>query len=339
MAVNVAIMGFGRIGRDVLRGWALRDEKSYNITHIADLNASQKIEQHAHLFKYDSIYRRFPGEVEVVEDGFTVNGNKITVIDGKNPSEMNWGELGVDIVIESTGAFTEYAKAHGHIEAGAKKVIISAPAKGDEVKTIVMGVNDSEYDAATHDVISNASCTTNCLAPVTKVILENFGIERGIMTTVHAYTNDQKIHDALHKDMRRARAGAENIIPTTTGAAQAVAKVIPEVEGILTGMAMRVPVPTGSVVDVTFELSKEATIEEINAALKKAAENELKGVLAYTDEDIVSSDIVGDPHSSIFDSKLTIVKDRLVKLVSWYDNEWGYSQRVVDLTDKVSKEL
>lgn len=338
MAVNVAIMGFGRIGRDVLRGWALRDEKSFNITHIADLKASEKIKEHAHLFKYDSVYRKFPGEVEVVEDGFLVNGNKVTVIDGKLPSEMNWGELGVDIVIESTGAFTEYAKAHGHIEAGAKKVIISAPAKGD-VKTIVMGVNDSEYDSSVHDVISNASCTTNCLAPVTKVILENFGIERGIMTTVHAYTNDQKIHDALHKDMRRARAGAENIIPTTTGAAQAVAKVIPEVEGILTGMAMRVPVPTGSVVDVTFEISKEATVEEINAAIKKASENELKGVLAYTEEDIVSSDIVGDPHSSIFDSQLTIVKDRLVKLVSWYDNEWGYSQRVVDLTDKVSKGL
>lgn len=338
MAVNVAIMGFGRIGRDVLRGWALRDEKSFNITHIADLKASEKIKEHAHLFKYDSVYRKFPGEVEVVEDGFLVNGNKVTVIDGKLPSEMNWGELGVDIVIESTGAFTEYAKAHGHIEAGAKKVIISAPAKGD-VKTIVMGVNDSEYDSAVHDVISNASCTTNCLAPVTKVILENFGIERGIMTTVHAYTNDQKIHDALHKDMRRARAGAENIIPTTTGAAQAVAKVIPEVEGILTGMAMRVPVPTGSVVDVTFEISKEATVEEINAAIKKASENELRGVLAYTEEDIVSSDIVGDPHSSIFDSQLTIVKDRLVKLVSWYDNEWGYSQRVVDLTDKVSKGL
>lgn len=338
MAVNVAIMGFGRIGRDVLRGWALRDEKSFNITHIADLKASEKIKEHAHLFKYDSVYRKFPGEVEVVEDGFLVNGNKVTVIDGKLPSEMNWGELGVDIVIESTGAFTEYAKAHGHIEAGAKKVIISAPAKG-EVKTIVMGVNDSEYDNAVHDVISNASCTTNCLAPVTKVILENFGIERGIMTTVHAYTNDQKIHDALHKDMRRARAGAENIIPTTTGAAQAVAKVIPEVEGILTGMAMRVPVPTGSVVDVTFEISKEATVEEINAAIKKASENELKGVLAYTEEDIVSSDIVGDPHSSIFDAQLTIVKDRLVKLVSWYDNEWGYSQRVVDLTDKVSKGL
>lgn len=338
MAVNVAIMGFGRIGRDVLRGWALRDEKSFNITHIADLKASEKIKEHAHLFKYDSVYRKFPGEVEVVEDGFLVNGNKVTVIDGKLPSEMNWGELGVDIVIESTGAFTEYAKAHGHIEAGAKKVIISAPAKG-EVKTIVMGVNDSEYDSAVHDVISNASCTTNCLAPVTKVILENFGIERGIMTTVHAYTNDQKIHDALHKDMRRARAGAENIIPTTTGAAQAVAKVIPEVEGILTGMAMRVPVPTGSVVDVTFEISKEATVEEINAAIKKASENELKGVLAYTEEDIVSSDIVGDPHSSIFDAQLTIVKDRLVKLVSWYDNEWGYSQRVIDLTDKVSKGL
>lgn len=338
MTVNVAIMGFGRIGRDVLRGWALRDEKSFNITHIADLKASEKIADHAHLFKYDTIYRKFPGEVEVVDGGFTVNGHKVNVIDGKNPAEMDWAGLGVDIVLDSTGAFTEYAKAHGHIEAGAKKVVITAPAKG-EVKTIVMGVNDKDYDPAVHDIISNASCTTNCLAPVTKVILENFGIERGIMTTVHAYTNDQKIHDALHKDMRRARAGAENIIPTTTGAAQAVGKVIPEVDGILTGMAMRVPVPTGSVVDVTFELSKAATEEEINAAMKKASENELKGILAYTDEDIVSSDIIADTHSSIFDSKLTIVKDRLVKLVSWYDNEWGYSQRVIDLTDMISKKL
>ncbi|WBW49820.1 type I glyceraldehyde-3-phosphate dehydrogenase [Peptoniphilus equinus] len=336
---NVAIMGFGRIGRDVLRGWALRDDKSFTITHIADLKATEHIVDHAHLFQYDSIYRKFPGEVTVEADGFTVNGHKITVLDGKMPNEMNWGELGVDIVIESTGAFTAYDKAKGHIEAGAKKVIISAPAKGDEVKTIVMGVNDSEYDAAQHDVISNASCTTNCLAPVTKVILENFGIERGIMTTVHAYTNDQKIHDALHKDMRRARAGAENIIPTTTGAAQAVGKVIPEVNGILTGMAMRVPVPTGSVVDVTFEVSQDVTVEAINAAMKKASENELKGILAYSEDDIVSSDIIGDTHSSIFDAQLTIVKDRLVKLISWYDNEWGYSQRVVDLTDKVSSSL
>ncbi|EFI41969.1 MULTISPECIES: type I glyceraldehyde-3-phosphate dehydrogenase [Peptoniphilus] len=335
MSVKVAIMGFGRIGRDVLRGWSLRENTGYEICYIADLKATERIKEHAHLFEYDSIYRRYPGEVKVVEDGFTINGKKITVLDGKAPAEMNWGELGVDIVIESTGAFTQREKAEGHIAAGAKKVIITAPAKGEDI-TIVMGVNDNKYDSAVHNIISNASCTTNCLAPVTKVILENFGIERGLMTTIHAYTNDQKIHDAIHKDMRRARMGAENMVPTTTGAAQAVAKVIPEVEGILTGMAVRVPVPTGSIVDVTFEISKAATAEEINAAIKKATENELKGVLEYSEEDLVSSDIVQNPHSSIFDAKLTLVKDRLVKCISWYDNEWGYSQRVVDLTAKVA---
>lgn len=338
MTKKVAIMGFGRIGRDALRIWSLKENSEFEIAYIADLNATQRIADHAHLFKHDSIYRKYPAEVTVQEDGFTVNGHKITVLDGKAPEEMAWGELGVDIVIDSTGAFTQREKAEGHIKAGAKKVIITAPAKGEDI-TIVMGVNHKDYDNAKHNIISNASCTTNCLAPVTKVILENFGIERGLMTTVHAYTNDQKIHDALHKDMRRARMGAENIVPTTTGAAQAVAKVLPQVEGILTGMAMRVPVPTGSTVDVVFELSKEATVEEINAAVKKAAENELKGILAYCDEDIVSSDIVQDPHSSIFDSQLTLVKDRMVKVVSWYDNEWGYSNRVVDLTEMISKAM
>lgn len=338
MSVKVAIMGFGRIGRDVLRGWSLRENPGYEITHIADLKASEKIKEHAHLFEYDSIYRRYPGEVKVIKDGFTVNGKKITVLDGKNPEDMEWGKLGVDIVIESTGAFTQREKAEGHLKAGAKKVIITAPAKGEDL-TVVMGVNDDKYDSATHNIISNASCTTNCLAPVTKVVLEKFGIERGLMTTIHAYTNDQKIHDAIHKDMRRARMGAENMVPTTTGAAQAVAKVLPEVEGILTGMAVRVPVPTGSIVDVTFEVSKDVTVEEVNAAMKEAAENELKGILDYVEEDYVSSDIVQNPHSSIFDAKLTIVKDRLVKCISWYDNEWGYSQRVVDLTKLVSEKL
>lgn len=338
MSCKVAIMGFGRIGRDVLRGWSLRENTDYEICYIADLGAKSKIKEHAHLFEYDSIYRRYPKKVEVVEDGFVVNGKKITVLDGKNPEEMNWGELGVDIVIESTGAFTQREKAEGHIKAGAKKVIITAPAKGEDI-TIVMGVNDDKYDSSIHNIISNASCTTNCLAPITKVILENFGIERGLMTTIHAYTNDQKIHDAMHKDLRRARMGAENMVPTTTGAAQAVSKVLPEVEGILTGMAVRVPVPTGSIVDVTFELSKEASVEEINEAMEKAANSYLKGVLEYTDEYLVSSDIIANPHSSIFDSKLTLVKDKVVKLISWYDNEWGYSQRVVDLTDKVAKNL
>ncbi len=338
MTVKVAIMGFGRIGRDVLRGWALRDNKDFEIAYIADLNASKNAEKLAHLFKFDSIYRKFPGTVEVKGDTMLVNGKEVKFIDGKLPEEMAWGEKGVDIVIESTGAFTEREKAEGHLKAGAKKVVITAPAKGEDI-TIVMGVNNKNYDPAKHNIISNASCTTNCLAPVTKVILDNFGIKRGLMTTVHAYTNDQKIHDAVHKDMRRARMGAENIIPTSTGAAKAVAKVIPEVEGILTGMAMRVPVPTGSVVDVTFELEKEASVEEINAAVKKAAEGEMKGVLDYQEEDLVSIDIIGDTHSSIFDAKLTLVKDRMVKLISWYDNEWGYSQRVIDLTDMVSKNL
>ena len=270
MTVKVAIMGFGRIGRDVLRGWALRDDKDFEIAYIADLNASKNAEKLAHLFKFDSIYRKFPGTVEVKGDTMLVNGKEVKFIDGKLPEEMAWGEKGVDIVIESTGAFTEREKAEGHLKAGAKKVVITAPAKGEDI-TIVMGVNNKNYDPAKHNIISNASCTTNCLAPVTKVILDNFGIKRGLMTTVHAYTNDQKIHDAVHKDMRRARMGAENIIPTSTGAAKAVAKVIPEVEGILTGMAMRVPVPTGSVVDVTFELEKEASVEEINAAVKKSS--------------------------------------------------------------------
>lgn len=338
MTKKVAIMGFGRIGRDALRIWSLKEHSEFEIAYIADLNATQRIADHAHLFKYDSIYRKYPAEVTVEEDGFTVNGHKITVLDGKSPEDMAWGDLGVDIVLDSTGAFTQREKAEGHLKAGAKKVIITAPAKGEDV-TIVLGVNDKDYDPEKHNIISNASCTTNCLAPVTKVILDNFGIERGLMTTVHAYTNDQKIHDALHKDMRRARMGAENIVPTTTGAAQAVAKVIPEVEGILTGMAMRVPVPTGSIVDVIFELSKEATAEEINAAVKKAAEGDMKGVLSYQEEDLVSSDIVQDPHSSIFDAKLTLVKDKMVKVVSWYDNEWGYSNRVIDLTEMVAEKM
>ncbi|MBP2025880.1 type I glyceraldehyde-3-phosphate dehydrogenase [Peptoniphilus stercorisuis] len=338
MTVKVAINGFGRIGRDVLRGWALRDDKDYEIAYVAELNALDNVHAFTHLFKYDSIYRTFPGEIEELEDGFTINGKKVTFINGATPDKMPWKELGVDIVIESTGVFTKRDAAEGHIKSGAKKVIISAPAKEEDL-TVVLGVNDENYDPAVHNIISNASCTTNCLAPVTKVILENFGIKKGLMTTVHAYTNDQKIHDANHKDLRRARAGAENIIPTTTGAAEAVGKVIPEVNGILTGMAMRVPVITGSIVDVTFEIEKDATVEEINAAMKKAAENELKGVLEYSEEDLVSSDIIANPHSSIFDAKLTLVNGRLVKCVSWYDNEWGYSQRVVDLTNKVAKSL
>ncbi|MDO5040621.1 MAG: type I glyceraldehyde-3-phosphate dehydrogenase [Peptoniphilus sp.] len=338
MAVNVAIMGFGRIGRDCLRAWALDENPGFEITHVCSRNLTQKIEPFAHLFKYDTIYRKFPGEVKAIEDGFLINGKKIKAIDTLAPEDMNYDKLGIDIVIDSTGAFREREAALGHIRGGAKKVIVTAPVKGEDI-TIVMGVNEEEYDHEKHQIISNASCTTNCLAPVTKVILDNFGIERGLMTTVHAYTNDQKVHDAFHKDLRRARMAAENIIPTTTGAAKAVGKVIPEVDGILTGMAMRVPVPTGSLVDVTYEISKDATAEEINKAIKEAAEGPMKSILEYSEEDLVSTDIIGNDHSAIFDSKLTTVMDRLVKCIAWYDNEWGYSKRVLDLTKFVAQKF
>ncbi|WP_071025897.1 type I glyceraldehyde-3-phosphate dehydrogenase [Peptoniphilus raoultii] len=335
---KVAIMGFGRIGRDALRIWALRKEKDFEITHVAVRNLEKTMKDRIHLFKYDTIYRRYPGDLELTNDGMILDGHKITFIEAKSPKDMDWKKYGIDIVIDSSGAFKDREDAEGHIKAGAQKLVLTSPAKGEDI-TIVMGVNDNLYDAKKHNIISNASCTTNCLAPVTKVMLENFGIVKGLMTTVHAYTNDQKVHDAPHKDMRRARMAAENIIPTTTGAAKAVGKVIPEVNGILTGFAIRVPVPTGSLVDVTFELEKEASLEEINAVMKKASEYELKGILAYTDEEIVSSDIIGDSHSSIFDSSLTLVKGNMVKLISWYDNEWGYTSRVIDLVDKVSKSL
>lgn len=335
MTIKVGINGFGRIGRDVVRGIVLREDLPFELVAI---NASGDWDLLAHLFKYDSIYRKFPGEIEVTDQGFKINGKDIKITDQRNPAEIPWEEMGVDIVIDSTGAFKDREGADKHFSAGAKKVIVTAPTKGEDV-TIVMGVNDEEYDAQNHHFISNASCTTNCLAPVTKVILDNFGIEKGLMTTVHAYTNDQKVLDNKHKDWRRARAAAENIIPTTTGAAKAVSLVIPEVEGKLTGYALRVPVPTGSIVDVTFEISKEATKEEINAALKKAAEGPMKGVLAYNEDPIVSTDIIGDTHSSILDSDLTLVNGNMVKLVSWYDNEWGYSQRVVDLAAMVAEKM
>lgn len=339
MKNNVGIMGFGRIGRDALRIWALRENKEFNITHVAVRNVEKTLKERTHLFKFDSIYRTYPGEIEFTEDGMIVDGHKITFVESKTPEEMNWKELGVEVVIDSSGAFNDEEKAKGHIKAGAKKVVLTSPGKGD-ILTIVMGVNDDKYDPEKDDIISNASCTTNCLAPITKVVLDNFGIKKGLMSTVHAYTNDQNIHDGVHKkDMRRARMGAENIIPTSTGAAKAVGKVIPEVDGILTGFALRVPVPTGSLVDVTFELEKEATKEEINAAIKKAAENELKGVLEYSEDELVSSDIIGNRHSSIFDSLLTTVNGNMVKLISWYDNEWGYTERVIDLTEKIVKSL
>ena len=339
MKKNVGIMGFGRIGRDALRIWALRDDVNFEVTHVAVRNLEKTLKERTHLFKYDTIYRKFPGEIEFTDDGMIINGKKVTFVESKTPDKMNWKDLGVDVVIDSSGAFKDEEQARGHLESGAKKVVLTSPGKGNML-TVVMGVNDDKYDPEKHDIISNASCTTNCLAPVTKVILENFGIKKGLMSTVHAYTNDQNIHDGVHKkDMRRARMGAENIIPTSTGAAKAVGKVIPEVDGILTGFALRVPVPTGSLVDVTFELEKEATVEEINAAIKKASENELKGILAYSEDEIVSSDIIGDTHSSIFDSLLTTVNGKMVKLISWYDNEWGYTERVIDLTEKIVESL
>ncbi|MDO5037834.1 MAG: type I glyceraldehyde-3-phosphate dehydrogenase [Tissierellia bacterium] len=336
MTIKVGVNGFGRIGRDVVRGISLRKDLPFE---LVALNASGDWEVMAHLFRYDTIYRKYPGEISVTEEGFNIDGKAIKITDQRNPEEIPWEEMGVELVIDTTGAFKDREGANKHFKAGAKKVIVSAPTKGEDI-TIVMGVNDHLYDPDNHHFISNASCTTNCLAPITKVILDEFGIERGLMTTVHAYTNDQNIHDAKHKkDLRRARAAAENIIPTSTGAAQAVAKVLPELEGKLTGYALRVPVPTGSVVDVTLELSKKASVEEINAAMQKAAQGPMKGVLAYTEDPIVSADIIGDSHSSIYDAQLTLVQDNMCKLVSWYDNEWGYSQRVIDLAAKVAKSM
>lgn len=328
MAIKVGINGFGRIGRNVLRSALENGVTEFEVVAINDL---AKPEDLAHLFKYDSCFGKFEGTVAVEGDYIVLNGKKIKVLSERNPENLPWGELGVDIVIESTGIFRDREGAEKHIKAGAKKVIISAPAKNEDV-TIVMGVNEKDYDPANHNIISNASCTTNCLAPVAKVILEKFGIKKGLMTTVHSYTNDQRILDAPHKDLRRARAAAESIIPTTTGAAKAVALVLPELKGKLSGMAMRVPTPTVSVVDVVFEVEKETTAEEVNKALKEAAEGELKGVLGYSDEPLVSIDYRKDSHSSIVDALSTmVIGGNMVKVVSWYDNEWGYSTRVVDL--------
>lgn len=332
MTMKVGLSGFGRIGRDVLRIYA---EENVNDFEIVALNASGDLNTLAHLFKYDSLYGKFNGTIEVVEDGFVINGKKIKRVDHRNPAEIPWKDLGVELVIDSTGAFRDREGLSKHLEAGAKKVIVTAPAKNEDV-TIVLGVNAEDYDPENHHLISNASCTTNCLAPVSKVILDNFGIKKGLMTTVHAYTNDQQILDKRHKDLRRARAAAESIIPTTTGAAKAVALVIPELKGKLNGFAMRVPTPTVSVVDVTFEVEKPTTAEEVNKALKEAAEGSMKGILGYSEEPLVSIDYRGDSHSSIVDGLSTMVIDNMVKVVSWYDNEWGYSRRVVDLAAMVA---
>jgi glyceraldehyde 3-phosphate dehydrogenase len=333
MAVKVGINGFGRIGRNVFRA-ARAANADIEFVAVNDLVDTATM---AHLLKYDSILGRYPGEVEAGDGVITVDGSDVKMLSERDPAQLPWGELGVDVVIESTGFFTARADAAKHLEAGAKKVIISAPAKEPDV-TVALGVNfDSDYDPEKHDVISNASCTTNCLAPLAKVLHEAFGIEQGLMTTIHAYTADQRLQDMPHKDLRRARAAALNLIPTTTGAAKAVGLVLPELNGKLNGFAMRAPVPTGSVVDLTFDSEKATNPEEVNAAVKEAAEGPLKGILSYTEDPIVSTDIVGDPHSSIFDSGETMVigDGKLVKVVSWYDNEWGYSNRCVELAGKV----
>ncbi|GAA1444488.1 type I glyceraldehyde-3-phosphate dehydrogenase [Leifsonia poae] len=335
MSVKIGINGFGRIGRNFFRA-ALAKGSDLEIVAVNDLTDNKAL---AHLLKYDSITGRLDATVELDGDKIVVNGKPIIVLEERDPANLPWGELGVDIVIESTGRFTKSEDARKHIAGGAKKVIVSAPATGDDVATIVLGVNEETYDSAVNDILSNASCTTNCLAPLAKVLLDNFGIERGLMTTVHAYTADQNLQDGPHSDLRRARAAAANIIPTSTGAAKALGLVIPELVGKLDGYALRVPVITGSITDLTVELEKTATVAEINAAYKAAAEGPLKGILKYTEDPIVSTDIVSDPHSSIFDAGLTKVIGNTVKVASWYDNEWGYSNRLVDLTEYVAERL
>jgi len=332
--VKVGINGFGRIGRNFLRA-ALASNAPIEIVAVNDLTS---IDTLAHLIKYDSILGRINQEVTFDDNSLTIGGKKIRVFAEKDPAALPWGSVGAEIVIESTGRFTKASDAGKHLLGGAKKVVISAPATDEDV-TLVLGVNDSAYDPAKHNIISNASCTTNCLAPMAKVLHENFGIVRGFMTTVHAYTNDQVILDFPHKDLRRARAAATNIIPTSTGAAKAIGLVLPELKGKLDGYALRVPVPTGSITDLTVELAKETSAAEVNAAMKKASEGPLKGILRHTEDPIVSTDIVTDPHSSIFDAGITKVIGNQAKVASWYDNEWGYSNRLVDLMSFIGKSL
>ncbi|MFF7634375.1 type I glyceraldehyde-3-phosphate dehydrogenase [Kitasatospora sp. NPDC008050] len=334
MTIRVGINGFGRIGRNFFR--AVKSQGAdIEIVGVNDLTDTRTL---AHLLKYDSILGTLQAEVSHTADSITVDGHTFKVIAERDPANLPWGELGVDIVIESTGIFTKADQAKKHVAAGAKKVIISAPATDEDV-TIVMGVNDEKYDAAKHTVISNASCTTNCVAPLAKVLNENFGIVKGLMTTVHAYTNDQVTLDFPHKDLRRARAAALNIIPTSTGAAKATALVLPELKGKLDGTSLRVPVPTGSITDLVVTLEREVTVEEVNAAFLKASESSLKGILQYTEDPIVSSDIVNSPFSTIFDSLMTMVQGNQVKVFGWYDNEWGYSNRLVNLTTLVGGQL
>ncbi len=331
--MKLAINGFGRIGRAVYRIIAERGSSDIEIVAVNDLAADDKL---AHLLKYDTVFGRFPGDV-VVEDGYmSAGGHTVKMLEERDPAQLPWEELGVDVVVESTGVFRTRDALNKHVEAGAKRILLTVPAKDPIDATVVLGVNDDDLDAG-DQIVSNASCTTNCLAPIAKVLDDAFGVESGIMTTVHAYTNDQAVADTPHSDMRRARHAAENIIPTSTGAAKAIGSVLPALDGKLDGMAMRVPVPDGSIVDLVVKVGRDVTAEEVNAAMKAAADGEMAGILEYTEDPIVSSDIVGNPASSIFDSQLTKVIDgNLVKVVSWYDNEWGYSNRVVDLLTRMA---
>ncbi|MCB0072177.1 MAG: type I glyceraldehyde-3-phosphate dehydrogenase [Caldilineaceae bacterium] len=334
MTTRIAINGFGRIGRQVTKSFFEKYRGEFDLVAVNDLT---DVKTNAHLFKYDSNYGQFPGTVEVVDGDLVIDGDRIKVLAERDPSQLPWGDLGVDIVIESTGLFTAREKASLHLDAGAKKVIISAPAKGEDI-TIVMGVNNDAYDPAKHNIISNASCTTNCLAPAAKVVNDLCGIEQGVMTTVHAYTNDQRILDLQHKDLRRARAAALSIIPTSTGAARAVALVIPELKGKFDGMAMRVPTPTVSVVDFVAKVTNPVSTEELHAALDAAAAGPMKGILAVSREPLVSMDFKGNPYSSTIDAEYTNFYGDLVKVVTWYDNEWAYSVRVTDLAKYIAEQ-
>ena len=336
MAIRVGINGFGRIGRQVLRAAKQAGITDLDFVAVNDLTDTKTL---AHLFKYDSVHREYRGTVKAGDGAITVDGDEIKILAEKDPTKLPWNDLGVDVVLESTGRFTDAEKARAHIAGGAKKVIISAPAKGEDI-TIVLGVNDAKYDPKSHHIISNASCTTNCLVPMVKVVRDNFGFVRGSMVTIHSYTNDQNILDLPHKDIRRARAAALSIIPTTTGAAKATSLVIPELKGKIDGIAIRVPTPDVSFTDLAVVVDKAVTVADVNAAFRKASEGDLKGLLQYTEEELVSSDYIGNPHSCIFDAKSTNVVDGLLLKVSgWYDNEWGYASRCVDLLQLVGKQL
>ena len=334
MPSKIAINGVGRIGRLVLRTLLERHKNELTVVAINDM---AELNTNAHLLRYDSTYGIFPGKIEVGEGVLCIDGNNVVVLNEKDPARLPWKQLGVDIAIESTGVFTDGAQVRAHLDAGAKKAIITAPATNEDI-TLVLGVNDSNYDPRKHHIVSNASCTTNCLAPVAKVLHDNFGIERGLMTTTHAYTNDQRILDLMHKDLRRARAAAMNIVPTSTGAAKAIGLVMPELKGKLHGLSLRVPTSTVSVVDLVVDLKKSATVETVNNALKRSADDGMNGILAYCDEPLVSSDFRGNPASSIVDGLSTVVLDgKMAKIISWYDNEWGYSCRVGDLATLVAE--